>query len=224
MDGKDAFLVPGFWFLVFRPSNRAPQNHSTILIPGLPFFGLIDKAVEELMVGGPSGGDILLFFDPGQEAVHFGVQVIQVMKEEGFQGLGPFGGPEFVFPVMAENDVLEKDGQILREIGNALDFFIDHFYGEGNVAQKSARVGIIEGPLVGQLGYFTQVMENGPGEEKFLIDSFVPGTDQENQLNDGKGMLQQAAEENVVDRLGRRGHFKFFDQLIIAKKSFQESA
>jgi hypothetical protein len=67
-------------------------------------------------------------------------------------------------------------------------------------------------------------MENGPGEEKFLIDSLVPGTNQEDQLNHRKGMLQQAPEENVVDRFGRRGHFEFFDQLLIVKKSVQESA
>jgi hypothetical protein len=37
-------------------------------------------------------------------------------------------------------------------------------------------------------------------------------------------MLQQAPEENVVDRLGRRGHFELFDQFLIVKKSLQESA
>ena len=157
------------------------------------------------MVGRPTGGRVLFLFDQRQEAVHLGVQVVELVEEEGLEGLRPFGRPEFVLPVVAEDQVLEKHGQIFRETGQGPDLFVDDFHGEGDMPQETPRVGVVESPGVGELGGFSQVVENRPGQQEVRVDSRVPGSDELNQLAHGQGMLQEPAQKHMVDGLGRRG-------------------
>lgn len=67
-------------------------------------------------------GSLLFLFDPGRKSIHFGIQVIDMMQEESFQGHGQFGRTELVFSVMAEDQMLEKKGQVLGKSGIVLIF------------------------------------------------------------------------------------------------------
>lgn len=63
------------------------------------------------------------------------------------------------------------------------------------MAQEPARIGVVKGAFEGELRDFSHIMKDGPGQEKVLIYSLVPRTEEQNQMHNGKSVLQETSRK-----------------------------
>ncbi len=61
-------------------------------------------------------------------------------------------------------------------------------------------------------------------KKEILVDPAVPGSNEEDQLNHGKGMFQQSAEINMMDGLGSGCQLEFSYKLLIPEEGIQKLA
>src|ERR1044071_1316802 len=108
----------------------------------------------------------------------FGVEVFQDMHGDGLWSSGGFGGAEFVFAVVREDDVLEDVDEGLGNLfaedllgGAALVFDPDG--GLDDVADELAGIGVAERAVVGELPRFGDVVEEDAGDDQIAVEAGV---------------------------------------------------
>jgi hypothetical protein len=122
----------------------------------------------------------------------FGVDVIDVMKSDGFGGFGEDRGAKFKLTVMCgdkvekmQSDVLTgrvKEGPVggIGELHEVTPEFVDKFEAEGDVAEHFSVeiVGLGEASLgVAVLPHFAAVMEENASDEEVAIEIGIDGAE-----------------------------------------------
>src|SRR5712692_2488875 len=96
----------------------------------------------------------------GTDRAHLGIQIVQIVKHQGFAEHGKLGRTKFVLPVMADEHVLNQRLQVPGKSRNRIHFFRDLLVLDQDVPEQLALVGVAEGPLIAQLLQFSEVVQD----------------------------------------------------------------
>jgi hypothetical protein len=166
------------------------------------------------------GGDLLGGGVAAAEHLELGVDVINVMKGDGFWGLGEDGGAVFELAVVGGDEVEEVEADVLAggveqgpgggfwEVHEIAPEFIDQFEAEGDVAEHLAveLVGLGEAGLgVAVFPKLAAVVKEDAGDEEVLIELWVNGAEGAAGAGHLGDVLDQTATAGVVILAGGGG-------------------
>jgi len=143
------------------------------------------------VVAGPAialGG---LLGDVGTNAVDLGVQVIQIVQDGGFHGLGTFGRAIVVLAVVGEQQVFQQHGQLPRETGHGGDPFGQHLHADTDMTDQPTFIGVLKGPFIGQLGHLAQIVQQRPHHQQVTIQVRVERHHGVHQPHHRQGVFQE---------------------------------
>jgi len=134
---------------------------------------------------------------------HLGVQVIEVVNDDGLGEHGFLGRPPFFQTVVADDDVRENVRKLLGEFVHEPDHVFEDHDTEGDMAEEPAPVGEPEAPRYIQFLGFSDIVEDGAG------DYYVPVTSDEGRgghahPRHAEGMIEKPADVDMMHR-GRGG-------------------
>ena len=129
------------------------------------FVELEEFAAEGAAVGGPwvfarTGGE------GGTDCGHLGIEIVDVVEDQGFANHGEFWGAEFVLAVMADEQVLHDGFERRGKSGDGVDGAGDGFEFHDDVAEELAFGGVADGAFVAEFVEFADVVKHGGGEEQ----------------------------------------------------------
>jgi hypothetical protein len=128
----------------------------------------------------------------GEHHFEFGVDVIDVVEDDGFRGFGEDGGAELVFAVVGSDEVEEVEADVFGRrlevlpwgvgwgFGELTPEPIDEFDAEGDVAEEFAGFGVGHVEAVGGEAVFPEfaaVVEEDSCDDEVAIYHLVGGAD-----------------------------------------------
>ncbi len=154
-----------------------------------------------------------------------GVEVVQEVYEQGFQGLGLLGGAVLLLALVAEHYVRELEGELLWEAGSLGGVSGDDTVAQDHVSLEATLSGIGEAAaLPGELLCLADIVKDGPEDQQIPVDR----VDLRERLRHSQAMhrvLQKPSETGVMHGLRRRRRAKGLPQLLIgdhARKKLSE--
>src|ERR1700730_14324204 len=106
----------------------------------------------------------------GAHALHFRIEIIEVVQHERLGEHGQLRRSKLVFAVMTDDEVLEQGLQLIGEIRNQSDFSLQHFKLNDHVAEKLAAAGVRKRTVIAELVNFSDIVQERAGEQQIAID------------------------------------------------------
>ena len=156
------------------------------------------------MIGRPIRLFVAGFADVPLERVHLGIEVIHVVDDQGLQGLGPLRRTVFQNTVMTQDQVPEFHGRLFRKIRNRRDLGIYHLDAHDDMTDQPSRIAVLYDAFKGKFVDLTDIVEDAAGNQEIPVDPCIMGGCLIEHSDNGKGVLQQTADIDVVKSLGRR--------------------
>src|SRR5215218_10454927 len=100
---------------------------------------------------------------------------------------------------MAQNHVLQQSPKALRKFRNRADFVIDHAHTNRDMPKQLSLSAVAEASVIRKLVDLADVVQNHSGKEQIHIDILVVRSQQLCHGTHGKHMLNQSAEERVMN-------------------------
>src|SRR4029077_16603126 len=100
----------------------------------------------------------------------FGIEVIEVVEDQGFADHGGLGGAEFVLAVMADEQVLDDGLQVGGETLDGVHSFRNGFEFHHDVAEKLAFDGVGNGALIAQFVELPDIVKNRGGQQQIHVE------------------------------------------------------
>ncbi len=107
----------------------------------------------------------------GADGGEFGVEVVEVVEDQGFANHGKFGRTEFVLAVMADQEMLDDGFQICGKTLDGIHGVGDGFQFHDDVAEELAFGGVADGAVVAEFVELADVVEDGDGQQKSRFSS-----------------------------------------------------
>ena len=133
-----------------------------------------------------------------------GVEIVEIVEDQGFTDHGKLGRAEFVLAVMTDEEMLEDDFEIGRKAGDGVHGFVDGFEFHDDVAEELALYGVADGAVVAELVEFADVVENGGGKQEIEVELGIMRGGKLGETAKAKDVLEEAAEISVVHDFGGR--------------------
>lgn len=168
------------------------------------------------------GGEFFGGLVAAAEHFEFGVDVVDVVKGDGFGGFGEDRGAEFELAVVGGDEMEEVEADVLAvgveegpvggfgEVHEIAPEFIDEFEAEGDVAEHFAVkiVGLGEAGLgVAVFPHFAAVVEEDAGDEEVAVEVGIDGAEGVAGAHHLGDVLDEAAAAGVVVFTGGGGAF-----------------
>src|SRR4029079_11665218 len=124
------------------------------------------------------------------------------MQHQRFGEHGELGGSEFILPVMANDQVLDKRLHFEGKVRQRSQLLLQHLELDDHVPEQLSAAGVGERAIVGQFVNFADVMEERTGQQKVAIDLGIVARDQVAGAKQGNHVIEQTADIGVVKALG----------------------
>ncbi len=100
-----------------------------------------------------------------------GIEIIQEVHQQSFQGLRLLGGAVLFFTLVREHNVRDLEGQLLRKVGNGGHMAGDYAVAQDDVSLQAAGRRIRESAtLLRELPRFANVVEDRTEEQQVLVE------------------------------------------------------
>src|SRR5579872_6239910 len=92
------------------------------------------------------------------------------MQHQCFRKQGQLRRTKFIFPVMADNKVLNQNLELRGEAGQVREFRLQHFQLDNHVPQQLAARGVRKRPVVSKLVNLADVVQERASEKQITIN------------------------------------------------------
>ena len=137
---------------------------------------------------------------------------------------GTLGDPYSQLAVMAEDHVLQQRSQSLREVRYGADLVIDHPDPDDDVADQLTFGAVAEAAIIRELVDLADVVQDDTGEQQVEVDVAVVRSEQFRDRAHGQHMLDESAEEGMMNVFGRRRDLEAAGDFRIVDKAFEKRA
>ena len=125
------------------------------------------------------------------------------MQHQRFGKHGQLGRSEFVLAVMADDQVLDQGLELVGKVREQGEFRLQHLQLDDHVAEQLAAGGVGKRALVGEFVNLADVVQERAGQQQVAIDLRIVAAHQIAGAEQRNDVIEQAANEGVMQRLGR---------------------
>ena len=127
------------------------------------------------------------------------------MQHQGFGKHGQLGRAELVLPVMADDQVLDRDFQIVGEIRHLRKLAVQHLQLDHHVPEQLALGGVAERACIGEFANLADVVQERSGQQQVPVHQRIIARHQVADAAERNHVFEQAADECVVQGFRRWG-------------------
>src|SRR6202142_172294 len=135
-------------------------------------------------------------------ALHLGIEVVEIMQHQGFGKHGQLGRTELVFPMMADNEVLNKNLEFLGKAGQLGKLGFEDFQFDDHVPEQLAACRVGEGAIIGELVNLADIVQKSAGKQQVTIDLRIVLAHQVAGTEKRDHVIEQSADISMVQSLG----------------------
>jgi len=160
-------------------------------------------AAEGGRIGGPIGF-AGVEREGGAGSSKLGIEIVEIVEDEGLADHGELGGAEFVLAVMADKEMLDDGFEFWRETFDGVHGFINGFKFHDDVAEELSFDGVADGAVVAELVEFADVVEDGGGKQEIEVELGIMRGGELGEAAKTEDVLEEAAKIRVVHDFGGR--------------------
>src|SRR5271165_6986010 len=181
---------------------------------------------EELAAqGGAVGGPIVFTGGSGEGSAdggEFGIHVIQVVENKSFANHGEFRGTKFIFPVMANEDVLNDGPEAGWKALHAIHGLVDGVELHHDVAEELALRGVTDGALVAEFFELAHIVQQSSNEEEIDIEFRIVRGNLFREAAQADDMFEEATKIGMVHGFRGGRALEARDELRVAETGGSE--
>src|ERR1700678_3453520 len=124
------------------------------------------------------------------------------MQKQGFGEHGQLGRSEFVFAMVADDEVLQQSLKLRGKFRNQRELGLQHFQFNHHMPEQLATGSVGKRTVVCQFVNFSDIVQKDSRQQQVAVDLRVVAADQIAGAKKRDNVIEQAADVGVMQRLG----------------------
>src|SRR5271156_3078766 len=124
------------------------------------------------------------------------------MQKQGFGKHGQLGRPEFVFAMVADDEMLQQSFEFGREPRNLIQLGLKHFQFNHHMPEQLAAGGVGKCTVVGKFVNFSDIVQKNSRQQQVAVDLRIVAADQIAGAKKRDNVIEQTANVGVMQGLG----------------------